>query len=178
MVYVTLFTLASTVVLAGDIKEQTTQTQAQIDSYDQQVKQNRKLFVVIIVCAVLILLTVDIIFFIYRCLRSPASFPSPQIDDAIEMQLNPSILDTFPQCPSSCERHVIFGDTCGITIERFIDAETVCDSPCCSYLYHPLCIRKWIVRGLRQECLICRSVIVWRSSVFSLQNIVLGYFIN
>ena len=111
MVYVTLFTLASTVVLAGDIKEQTIQTQAQIDLYDQQVKQNRKLFVVIIVCAVLILLTVDIIFFIYRCLRSPVSFPSPQIDAAIKMQLNPSILDTFPQCPFLCEGHVTFGDT-------------------------------------------------------------------
>ena len=147
-------------VLAGDIKEQTTQTPAQINSYDQRVKQHRKLFVVINFCGVLILLVVGVVFFIYRCLRSSASFPSPQIDDAIEMQLNPSILDTFPQLTFSCEGHVTFGDTCGTSIELFIDGEIVCAFPSCSHLYHPLCIREWIVRGRSRGCPICRSVIV------------------
>ena len=97
MLYVTLFTLASIVVLAGDIKEQTTQTPAQIGSYDQQVKEQRKLFVVIIVCVVIILLATGVVFFIYPCLRSFVSILIPQSDAAFEMQPDPSILVTFPQ---------------------------------------------------------------------------------
>ena len=88
-------------------------------------KQHRKLFVVIVVCVFLILLAIGVVFFVYRCLRSPASILSPQIDAAIKMQSDPSILYTFPQYPFSREGNVTFGDMYGICIERFIDGKTV-----------------------------------------------------
>ena len=59
-----------------------------------------KLFVVIIVYVFLIILAIGVVFFIYQCLRSPASILSPHIDAAIEMQPDPSILDTFLQTRS------------------------------------------------------------------------------
>ena len=160
MVYVTLFTLASIIVLAGDIKEETTQSTSQIHTFGTRERKHVKLFVLIIVSAALILLAVGVVFFIYRCSRSAASIPPPQTDAAIEMQPDPAILDAFPQYPYPCEGHVTFGDTCGICLELFIDGETVSALPSCRHIYHPQCISEWVVRARRRECPICRSVIV------------------
>ncbi|KAF7149683.1 hypothetical protein RHSIM_Rhsim02G0221900 [Rhododendron simsii] len=93
-----------------------------------------------------------------------AADPEPEIElvvapvgagPAVEVGLNPNVIDLFPLLPFMIDGPVGFGGSeCQICLEQFVDGENVRILPTCRHIFHDHCIKTWLAS--RTECAVCR----------------------